>query len=377
MTRHVVIIVAFVAFDKNLFCTFSSLLRPLVNETCGESCSSRTTQSYVAAIWLQQKHNQGPFPLSHHKEKVFVPEISLVQRKQQARKDTMSEANQGRRANASSGPLMDTDKKLIGGDSFLERTKDPEWLKVREEVYAKIKARREEEFSKKIPVDITVTMPDGNILDKDKEGAPYQAWRTTPYDVAKTISQGLADASAVARVTYEKYVEDYSSAEDGMEGADTLMDAMEDLSIEEESKTKAILWDMTRPLVGPVAKLELLKFESDQDAKTVFWHSSAHMLGEALENLYGCKLTIGPPLAGGFYYDSYMGTDAFREDDCKCELYEYCLTDKCALNVVLEILHLHFIYRQTGRATSSKDCQAKAKIRANGSYQGGSFGIIC
>ena len=55
----------------------------------------------------------------------------------------------------------------------------------------------------------------------------------------------------------------------------------------------------------------------DQDAKTVFWHSSAHMMGEALENLYGCKLTIGPPLAGGFYYDSYMGKDAFREEDCK------------------------------------------------------------
>jgi threonyl-tRNA synthetase len=34
-----------------------------------------------------------------------------------------------------------------------------------------------------------------------------------------------------------------------------------------------------------------------------------------LEHLYGCKLTIGPPLAGGFYYDSYMGKDAFREED--------------------------------------------------------------
>jgi threonyl-tRNA synthetase len=70
-------------------------------------------------------------------------------------------------------------------------------------------------------------------------------------------------------------------------------------------------------LVGSVSKLELLKFEDDQEAKTVFWHSSAHMLGEALEHLYGCKLTIGPPLAGGFYYDSYMGKEAFREEDCK------------------------------------------------------------
>jgi threonyl-tRNA synthetase len=85
----------------------------------------------------------------------------------------------------------------------------------------------------------------------------------------------------------------------------------------ESLNIKPLLWDMNRPLVGNVAKLEFLKFETDADAKTVFWHSSAHMLGEALEHLYGCRLTIGPPLKGGFYYDSYMGTsDSFKEDDC-------------------------------------------------------------
>jgi threonyl-tRNA synthetase len=242
-----------------------------------------------------------------------------LKRKQTQSQLNMAEAqmDQGRRAKASTGPLMDTDKKLIGGDCFVERTKNPEWLKARDEVYAKIKARRDEELSKKTPVDITVTMPDGSVLDKDKAGAPYQAWKTTPYDVAVTISQGLADASTVARVTYEKYADDYSPAEDGMEGEDTLMEAMADISLDDGKSTKTLLWDMLRPLVGPVVKLELLKFNDDRDAKTVFWHSSAHMLGEALEHLYGCKLTIGPPLAGGFYYDSYMGKDAFREEDCK------------------------------------------------------------
>jgi len=229
--------------------------------------------------------------------------------------------DQGRRAKESTGPLMDTDKgKLIGGDCFLERTKNPEWLKNREDVYAKIKAKREEELATKTPVDITVTMPDGKVLSANKEGQNYQAWKTTPYDVAVTISQGLADAATVARVTYEKYVDDYSPSEDGMEGEDTLAEAMEDLKIddsEEASGMKPILWDMMRPLVGPVAKLELLKFDDDQDAKTVFWHSSAHMMGEALEHLYGVKLTIGPPLKGGFYYDSYMGKDAYKEEDYK------------------------------------------------------------
>ena len=148
------------------------------------------------------------------------------------------------------------------------------------------------------------------------------AWKTTPWDVAATISEGLANAATVARVTYASLAEDYSAFEDGMEGEDTLADAMADGGVESEGSDKVMLWDMTRPLVGPVAKMEFLKFGDDKDANTVFWHSSAHMMGEALEHLYGCKLTIGPPLAGGFYYDSYMGSDAIREDDCTFSLIE-------------------------------------------------------
>lgn len=223
---------------------------------------------------------------------------------------------QGRRAKAATGPKMEGGIQL-GGDSFVTRTANPEWLKARGTVYDAIKARRVAELGTKTPVEITVTMPDGKVLDTDKEGNKFTAWKTTPFEVARVISQGLADASSVARITYASYVGDYSPAEDGMEGEDTLASAMADGGVEGSVDQKTVLWDMTRPLVGHVAKLELLKFEDDQEAKTVFWHSSAHMLGEALEHLYGCKLTIGPPLAGGFYYDSYMAKDAFREEDCK------------------------------------------------------------
>ena len=225
---------------------------------------------------------------------------------------------QGRRAKAGSGPKIETTAggKRIGGDSFVTRQANPEWLQARTSVYDTIKARRQAELDTKVPVDITVTMPDGTVLKEDKQGQAFQAWKTTPYHVGVSISQGLADAVTVARVTYASFVDDYHPAEDGMEGEDTLMDAMADAGIEQESSGKTLLWDMQRPLVGPVAKLELLKFEEDQDAKTVFWHSSAHMMGEALEHSFGSKLTIGPPLAGGFYYDSYMGSDALREEDC-------------------------------------------------------------
>jgi len=104
-----------------------------------------------------------------------------------------------------------------------------------------------------------------------------------------------------------------------MAGAD-LLNVEEDETEESEEASKGpttVLWDMKRPLVGNISKLEFLKFENDTDAKTVFWHSSAHMLGEALEHSFGSRLTIGPPLSGGFYYDSYMGTNALTEDDYK------------------------------------------------------------
>jgi threonyl-tRNA synthetase len=284
----------------------------------------------------------------------------------------MSEAaaapmDQGRRAKESTGPLMDTDKgKLIGGYSFVERTQNPEWLKKREEVYGRIKAAREEELATKTPVDITVTMPDGKVLSADKEGQNFQAWKTTPYDVAATISQGLADAATVARVTYEKYVDDYSPAEDGMEGEDTLADAMEDLRIDDDEKAgegnlKPVLWDLMRPLVGPVAKLELLKFDDDQDAKTVFWHSSAHMMGEALEHLYGVKLTIGPPLKGGFYYDSYMGKESYREDDCKFAR-PYSQRHLSFVLTSHVLVYSPLSNRQTCRARSQQNYQTEAKV---------------
>jgi threonyl-tRNA synthetase len=241
--------------------------------------------------------------------------------------------DQGRRTLVSDGPLMDAadgENKLIGGDSFQQRTANPSWLGDRCKFYDEIKARRAQEREALKPVEISVTLPDGSVLSQDKAGKAFMAYQTTPFHVAATISQGLADASTVARITYEKFADDYDPAFDGMGASATagLADAMEDLELEDTKVAededaaasdgmKPMLWDMSRPLVGPVKRLELLKFNDDQEAKTVFWHSSAHMLGEALEHLFGSKLTIGPPLKGGFYYDSYMGSDSIKEDDYK------------------------------------------------------------
>ena len=229
---------------------------------------------------------------------------------------------QGRRAKAGTGPKITTSKSSLGGDCFTHRQAHPAWIAQRAAIYETIQQRRQQEAAQLKSIPITVTLPDGTCLSSSsKDNTPFLSYKTTPYHVAAGISQGLADSATVARVTYSAFCPDYSLQADGMAGADTLMvdDMPEDggMEISDDNNNRTFLWDMTRPLVGSVSKLEFLKFDADADAKTVFWHSSAHMMGEALEHLFGNKLTIGPPLAGGFYYDSYMGTgDSLRDDDC-------------------------------------------------------------
>lgn len=71
-----------------------------------------------------------------------------------------------------------------------------------------------------------------------------------------------------------------------------------------KKKVNGTLKDLTLPLEED-CNLELLKFDSPE-GKYVFWHSSAHILGQAMEKLYGCNLCVGPPLDEGFFYEAQM-----------------------------------------------------------------------
>lgn len=72
--------------------------------------------------------------------------------------------------------------------------------------------------------------------------------------------------------------------------------------------------DAFRP-IGADARLKLLTW-SDPGGQTTFWHSSAHLLAEALEALYpGVKFGIGPPIDGGFYYDVDLGEKVLKEEE--------------------------------------------------------------
>ncbi|KAI1406957.1 threonyl-tRNA synthetase [Hypoxylon sp. FL1857] len=142
----------------------------------------------------------------------------------------------------------------------VEMNPPPEFLKTRLELFDRLKKKYDEDVAKKPREQITITLPDGSV----KVGT---SWETTPGDIAKSVSNSLYKRSIVARL-------------DG-------------------DKNK--LWDLDRPLEQS-CKLELLTFD-DEQGKQVFWHSSAHILGEACERRFGCSLCIGPPIDDGFYYE--------------------------------------------------------------------------
>ena len=116
---------------------------------------------------------------------------------------------------------------------------------------------------------IKITFPDGNIRE-------YPAG-TTALDIAKSISEGLARKVLVAKVNGE-------------------------------------VRDAFRP-INEDATLQLLSWE-DKDGQAAFWHSSAHLMAEALESLFpGVKFGYGPPVENGFYYDVDLGGRKIGDED--------------------------------------------------------------
>lgn len=82
------------------------------------------------------------------------------------------------------------------------------------------------------------------------------------------------------------------------------------------AKVNGQVWDASRP-INTDSQLALLTWD-DVDGKFAFWHSSAHLMAEALEAIYpGIKLGIGPPIDNGFYYDVDAGDRIISAEDFK------------------------------------------------------------
>jgi threonyl-tRNA synthetase len=108
---------------------------------------------------------------------------------------------------------------------------------------------------------VKITLPDGSVREYEKGVSGLQ--------IAVSISEGLARNVLAAKVNGE-------------------------------------VWDASRPILQD-SSVQLLTW-NDKEGKSTFWHSSAHLMAEALESLYpGIKFGIGPPIENGFYYDVDFG----------------------------------------------------------------------
>ena len=117
------------------------------------------------------------------------------------------------------------------------------------------------------------------------------------------LSNSLPDKVVVAKVKYSNRI---ATLDEGLLNPEQF-EKDKDGS---DSKDPWILWDSFRPLEGD-CELKLVTFE-EIDGKMVFWHSSAHILGESMEKEYGVHLCHGPPTEAGFFYDAYTGIDVYN-----------------------------------------------------------------
>ena len=116
---------------------------------------------------------------------------------------------------------------------------------------------------------INIKFPDGSV--KQFESG------VTPLDIAKSISEGLARMILAASFNGEE-------------------------------------WDISRPICSD-GEIQLFKWD-DKEGKHAFWHTSAHLLAEALQELYdGIQFGIGPAIENGFYYDIDPGENVITSAD--------------------------------------------------------------
>ncbi len=128
---------------------------------------------------------------------------------------------------------------------------------------------------------IKITLPDGSIREFPKGASSM--------DIALSISEGLARNVLSAKVAPQP--------PKGEQPVWEIWDA--NRPIEQDSLVKLLTWN-------------------DSDGKATFWHSSAHLMAEAIEALYpGTKFGIGPAIENGFYYDIDLGEKSLSQEDFK------------------------------------------------------------
>ena len=138
----------------------------------------------------------------------------------------------------------------------------------RNKIFGELKKAFDEELQKreKPLVDVEIDSGDGNELKIFQ----VKLWQDTPGTLLKHLDKAVAAEIVVAKIG----------------GA---------------------LWDLSRPFES-ACRVQFIPF-SDTEGRNVFWHSSAHILGEACESHFAphCLLSHGPPVEEGFFYDMRIG----------------------------------------------------------------------
>ena len=171
-----------------------------------------------------------------------------------------TERTAGKRTTAGGGKSVQGAERL-GGTWAMEA--NPAWIAKRLERLDRIKAKNAAAIAALEKPAITVTLPDGKQM-------PGVAWETTPLDIAGALSKGLMQAVCVSSVRYSNRLKGVTEIIEMATSPDDDVPAV--------AETLWETWDASRPLEGD-CELQLLKFD-DPRGKEVFWHSTAHMLGQ-------------------------------------------------------------------------------------------------
>jgi threonyl-tRNA synthetase len=166
------------------------------------------------------------------------------------------------RANKESGDRITSSEGsgLIGGP--FQVTPSPAYLNDRNAIFERLWAAEQEKVAAKEEISINITLPSGEV----KTGF---AFKTSPLDIAKGISQGLADNVVIAKVLFSSR----HDTGDVIVACDEDEEALASKEDHSQSGGEGELWDLNRPLVGDCL-LKLLKFD-EPEAKTVRPHTGA------------------------------------------------------------------------------------------------------
>ena len=171
------------------------------------------------------------------------------------------DARGSKKVNESAAPSKNSSKQAVA-------TALPDLIERRNELFDRLKRQHDSEILEKEKTEIDVVLD----LGLDKQGKPRAAmpitakvWESTPGSFLKHVDKDVSSDVVIAKINGKE------------------------------------LWDLDRPLEYE-CRVSYVSFSS-VEGRNVFWHSSAHVLGEACECHFNCLLSHGPPVEQGFFYD--------------------------------------------------------------------------